>query len=270
MLGNAENRLPPHAAADVTASRGQKPDPMSSPSPEEHSNPEQTLTPAESADLTRLEGVAQVGVGTYLQVGTALAEIRDRHLYRAGHPSFEAYVRERWADHIPRGDLLPQAPVSGDGHATPAAEPAPSAALHPTPCEALAEACKETMAALEGSDRLDLEIHLAVRKQGEAGAAEDPSEIVEALGNELLPTMRWLMAKASGTLGLIAYQLESRAADIDDDERARLRDDVLVLEDELVTVKALLAGLVDWDAEFGRLLDDELPPSDSDIEPHDD
>ena len=36
------------------------------------------------------------------------------------------------------------------------------------------------------------------------------------------------------------------------------------------TVASLLAGLVDWDAEFGRLLDDELPPSDSDIEPHDD
>lgn len=59
---------------------------MSSPSPEEHRIPEQPLTPAESADLTRLEGVAQRGVGTYLQVGTALAEIRDQHLYRASHP----------------------------------------------------------------------------------------------------------------------------------------------------------------------------------------
>jgi hypothetical protein len=242
---------------------------MSSPSPEEHRIPEQPLTPAESADLTRLEGVAQRGVGTYLQVGTALAEIRDRHLYRASHPSFEAYVRERWADHIPKVDLLPPATVSGDRQVAPAAEPAPPAALHPSPCEALAEACKETMAALEGSDRLDLEIHLAVRKRGEAGAPEDPPEIVEALGDELLPTLRWLMAKASGTLGLIAYHLESRAADLDDDERAHLRDDVLVLEDELVTVKALLAGLIDWDAEFGRLLDDELPPPDSETEPHD-
>lgn len=243
---------------------------MSSPSPEEHSNPEQTLTPAESADLIRLEGVAQRGVGAYLRVGSALAEIRDRHLYRDSHPSFEAYVRERWADNIPKGDLLPQTTVAADGRRTPAGDPAPPAGLHPSPCEALAEACKETMAALEGNDRLDVEIHLAVRRQADMDAPDDPSEIIQALGDELLPTLRWLLAKASGTLGLIAHQLESRAADIDDDERAHLQDDVLVLEDELVTVKALLAGLIDWDGEFGRLLGDELPPFDPDTDSDDD
>jgi hypothetical protein len=167
---------------------------MSSPSPEGHSNPQPTLTPAETADLTRLEAVAQAGVGTYLQVGSALAEIRERHLYRDRHPSFDAYVRERWADSIPKGDLP------------------------------------------------------------------------HTLGEELLPTLRWLLTKASGTIGLIAYKLERRAADIDDGARAQLRDDVLVLEDELITVKALLAELIDWDLEFGRLLDDELPPFDTDTE----
>jgi hypothetical protein len=167
---------------------------MRSPSPEGHSNPQQTLTPAETADLTRLEAIAQGGVGTYLQVGRALAEIRERHLYRDRHPSFDAYGRERWADSIPKGDLP------------------------------------------------------------------------HALGEELLPTLPWLLTKASGTIGLIAYKLESRAADIDDGARARLRDEVLVLEDELITVKALLAELIDWDLEFGRLLDDELPPFDTELD----
>jgi hypothetical protein len=78
--------------------------------------------------------------------------------------------------------------------------------------------------------------------------------------------LRWLLTKASGTIGLIAYKLESRAADIDDGARARLRDEVLVLEDELITVKALLAELIDWDLEFGRLLDDELPPFDTELD----
>lgn len=45
-------------------------------------NPEHDLTPAEVEDLNRLEAVAQLGLGIYVEVGSALAEIRDRHLYR--------------------------------------------------------------------------------------------------------------------------------------------------------------------------------------------
>jgi hypothetical protein len=101
-------------------------------------------------------------------------------------------------------------------------------------------------------------------EHGHPDPAPTPAETAEPTADQLLPTLRWLLTKASGTLGLIAHQLESRAADIDDAERAQLRDDVRVLEDELVTVKALLAELIDWDAEFGLLLEDELPPCDPD------
>jgi hypothetical protein len=243
---------------------------MSIPSPEEHGKREQTLTPTESADLTRLEAVAQRGLGTYVQVGAVLAEIRDRHLYRDSHPSFEAYLRERWADDMPKDDLLPQTTVGGGGQVTPSVEPELRAGLRPSPCEVLGQACEETMAAFAADDRLDLEIRLAVRKRGDLDASADPSEIPEPLGDELVPTLRWLLTKASGTIGLIAHHLETRAADIDDGARAQLRDDVGVVEDELITITALLAGLIDWDSEFGRLLEDELPPFDTDTEIDDD
>lgn len=180
-------------------------------------NPEDDLNPAEIDNLDQLEAIVRPGLETYAEVGDALAEIRDRHLYRDSHPSFEAYVRDRWA----------------------------------------------------------IDMQLAVRKQGDPGAPADgqgwdPWDVAEAVGEELVPTLRWLLTQASGTIGRVAHQLEHRAADIDDGARDKLRDDVLVVDDELATVKALLIQLTDWDAELERLLDGELPPFEADKDPEDD
>lgn len=54
------------------------------------------LTDRELHDLRELEGVVERGLETFLEVGTALREIRERELYRAEYHSFEAYCRERW------------------------------------------------------------------------------------------------------------------------------------------------------------------------------
>ena len=51
---------------------------------------------AESSDLIRLEKIIGRGLGTFIEVGEALAEIRDRRLYRIEHQTFEAYCREKW------------------------------------------------------------------------------------------------------------------------------------------------------------------------------
>jgi hypothetical protein len=61
--------------------------------------------------------------------------------------------------------------------------------------------------------------------------------------------------------------LETRAAEIDDDARAQLGDDVLVRDGELAVVKALLLELIDWDSGLARLLNDEL---DTDTDAEDD
>jgi hypothetical protein len=54
------------------------------------------LSTTEARQLERCEAVIERGLHTFLEVGTALCEIRDRRLYRAGHETFEAYCRERW------------------------------------------------------------------------------------------------------------------------------------------------------------------------------
>ena len=46
--------------------------------------------------LTDLETVIERGQVTFIEVGRALMEIRDRRLYRETHTTFEAYCGERW------------------------------------------------------------------------------------------------------------------------------------------------------------------------------
>jgi hypothetical protein len=46
--------------------------------------------------LAELEVVIESGKQTYVEVGNALREIRDRKLYKETHQTFEAYCQERW------------------------------------------------------------------------------------------------------------------------------------------------------------------------------
>ena len=77
--------------------------------------------------------------------------------------------------------------------------------------------------------------------------------------------MGWLLTHSNGTIADVAHHLETRAADLDDDARQQLHEDVLALDEELATVKALLAP-VDWDAEHARLLAGEIPPFEDDAD----
>lgn len=54
------------------------------------------LSASESAALTEHEAVIERGIKTFYEVGMALADIRDRKLYRASHRTFEEYCQGRW------------------------------------------------------------------------------------------------------------------------------------------------------------------------------
>lgn len=55
-----------------------------------------TLTPDEQQALADAEQTIERGLQTFIEVGTALAKVRDERLYREGYGTFEAYCRERW------------------------------------------------------------------------------------------------------------------------------------------------------------------------------
>jgi hypothetical protein len=58
--------------------------------------PATALSPDDAARLAQLEATVEKGLHTFVEVGTALAEIRDSRLYRQTHKNFTDYTRERW------------------------------------------------------------------------------------------------------------------------------------------------------------------------------
>lgn len=62
----------------------------------------EVTTPAETARLCELERVIERGLNTFVEVGNALAEIRDAGLYRNSHATFEDYCAARWNMSRPR------------------------------------------------------------------------------------------------------------------------------------------------------------------------
>ena len=54
------------------------------------------LTPAQADRLAQLEPIIEHGMTSFVEVGNALLEIRDRRLYRQTHSSFEDYCRDKW------------------------------------------------------------------------------------------------------------------------------------------------------------------------------
>jgi len=57
---------------------------------------ETELSTDESMELERCETIIERGLKTFLEVGTALAQVRDLRLYRGEYDTFEAYCDERW------------------------------------------------------------------------------------------------------------------------------------------------------------------------------
>jgi hypothetical protein len=71
------------------------------------------LTTQEKARLAELEGIVETHLETFLTVGRALAEIRNRRLYRQAHLDFESYCKSRWGFSGARGlDLVRSAAVA--------------------------------------------------------------------------------------------------------------------------------------------------------------
>lgn len=58
--------------------------------------PTESISLPESARLVELEEIIEKGVSTFIKVGEALAEIRDKKLYRVSHGTFEEYCKEEW------------------------------------------------------------------------------------------------------------------------------------------------------------------------------
>lgn len=57
---------------------------------------ETALSKSEQSELARLCKVVDEGLTSFLAVGTALNEIKEKRLYRQSHETFDGFVKERW------------------------------------------------------------------------------------------------------------------------------------------------------------------------------
>ena len=69
------------------------------------------LTTQESEALRRNESIIQAGKNTFVAVGIALTDIRERKLYRQDYSSFEMYCQQRWGWSRQRASQMIQAAV---------------------------------------------------------------------------------------------------------------------------------------------------------------
>jgi hypothetical protein len=69
------------------------------------------LSVSELDDLNNLESIIDEGQQTFVSVGVALLEIRDRRLYRARHGTFEFYCQKKWGWGARRANQLMDAAV---------------------------------------------------------------------------------------------------------------------------------------------------------------
>jgi hypothetical protein len=241
-------------------------------------NPDNLPTRTEVEQLNKLEAIVQRGLDTDLALGNALAEISDASLYRATHRTFEAYLRDRWDIRRSPDDQLSVAAGLADTPSNDLELPAPGAEPEPRGVapvrggghDALPNVWEQIRHAStdDGVSAIDLRVTVQRREQP-AELKPDPPPTVGPPGDleagELPARLGWLLTQASGKIADVAHQLEIRAADLDDDAREQLRDDLLALHDELAPLKVLLEP-VDWDVEHGRLLAGEIPPFQNDAE----
>ena len=228
------------------------------------------LTTAEVEHLSKLEAIVQRGLDTDLELGNALAEISDASLYRATHQTFEGYLRDRWGIRRSPDHQLPQAAGTAAPPSTDLRLSSPDTEPQERPLTPIRDKYSLTnvweqarhMFGDDGVTAVDIRVTVHRREQPAERTPDprpNPGRPGDSQAGELLARLASLLTQSTGTIADVAHHLETRAADLDDDAREQLRDDVLALHEELATLNALLEP-VDWDAEHGRLLTGEIPP----------
>jgi hypothetical protein len=157
----------------------------------------------------------------------------------------------------------PGADADGDGDGD---GDAGERALVPLPddrSQALAHLCDRLLEQLDAAEVKAAEIRFVVHKhEHPAHPLLDPDALAVAGDAELVWEMRRLIAWSGGTIADVVQALETRGADLDENARELLRDEVAALDVDLATLNVLLAGPVNWDREFECLLAGEVAPFD--------
>lgn len=154
--------------------------------------------------------------------------------------------------------ITAEAPAGAAGTAREQPVPLPADRSH-----ALAILCDRLLSELDGAAVTAAEIRFVVHKPEHPGYPRLDTESERTAGDgELLWELRRLIAWSGGTIADVAWALEARGAELDPTARRLLQDELEAVEVDLATAGLYLADPIDWDSEFGSLLDGEVAPLD--------
>jgi hypothetical protein len=174
---------------------------------------------AEADRLAELEDVVERGLATFVQVGEALAQIRDGRLYRVTHDTFEGYVRDRWGFSVAQGKRLIAAAEVVDAVAPIGAVPASeSVARELAPLrgdrDALRDAWGEAVDRGNGKPTAK-QVREVVAKRKPASEAKRAPDLMATLaptpGDNSAPSARDELGECAAWWGDIAAELEQDA-----------------------------------------------------------
>lgn len=125
---------------------------------------------AVDARLSELETVIDRGRKSFIEVGQALAEIRESRLYRKTHTSFDDYCRERWGFSRQRSYQLIEAANVVEGMSTHVDRPMP-----------VNEGQVRQLARIDDADTRKAVWETVVVRDGENATAKDVKAVVDAV-----------------------------------------------------------------------------------------
>jgi hypothetical protein len=191
------------------------------------------LSPADRKNLSRFEDVISKGLDRakagLIDVGTALARIREGRLYRGTHGDFDSYVRERWGFSRQRAHQLIEAvtlstvvdnerqarELLGLTQEDAQAVVAVAEVQGPLTAETIKTArqlLEDATAGLEGRDKREAQAKI-LRDEASANRPRQPSRIAGCNGilADIAKRLDWCQKKWSG-LGDVADQADTQLA----------------------------------------------------------
>lgn len=140
------------------------------------------LAPAELSRLEACERVIERGMTTFVEVGEALADIRDSKLYRASHKTFDEYCRERWgfdrtyAYRLMDGAKTVQAMGAAAPEMLPAVNKLPERQIREMKADPVAAVTEIKERAAQGEEPAAVAKDIAARSRAERQAQQQPKQ----------------------------------------------------------------------------------------------
>lgn len=203
------------------------------------------LAKNEASQLAKCEKAIEKGLGTFVEVGQALLDIRDGKLYRASYKTFESYCKERWDISRPRAYQLIEgaktvqviAAATGEDLST-AVDKISERHAREMSQDPVGVAAEIVERYTQGEEIADVAQDIAARKRAEKEQERAARKAEQAENDALREQNRQALPDAIKRYEAVKEAAISRKATAVADEIAELREANAALEADVAALKA--------------------------------